>query len=347
MVNRVREWRPHGIIAGLVSARVAHALTRTRTPLVDTAFVLPGSKAPTVDVDHAAVGRMAADYYLGRKFVSFAFYGSESACYARLEERAFRERLAECGHDASSCYSDFLPDAKASVLWKKSAQKTVRWLRRLPKPAAVFACEDTAARYLADLCRQLGLRVPDDVALLGVGNDELECRLTAPWLSSIAVPSQQIGFEAAALLDRLMGGQPAPGRPVLLPPLRVVTRHSTDIMAVEDETVQSALQYIRDHARAPIRVEDLADALAVGRRSLERRFRRLLNRSVLAEINRTRSEIAADLLGDTHLPIASVARQAGFTSIRQLDVVFARLRGMTPTAFRRQAHGHRETERAS
>jgi LacI family transcriptional regulator len=180
-----------------------------------------------------------------------------------------------------------------------------------------------------------------------VGNDELECRLTAPWLSSIAVPSQQIGFEAAALLDRLMGGQPAPGRPVLLPPLRVVTRHSTDIMAVEDETVQSALQYIRDHARAPIRVEDLADALAVGRRSLERRFRRLLNRSVLAEINRTRSEIAADLLGDTHLPIASVARQAGFTSIRQLDVVFARLRGMTPTAFRRQAHGHRETERAS
>lgn len=347
MVNRVREWRPHGVIAGLVLPQVAHALMRMRTPLVDTAFVLPDLKVPTVDVDHAAVGRMAADYYRDRKFVSFAFYGSESACYAQLEQRAFRERLAEDGHNVSSCYSDFLPDAKASALWRKSAQKTVRWLRRLAKPVAVFACEDTAARYLADLCRQLDLRIPDDVALLGVGNDELECRLTAPWLSSIAVPSQQIGFEAAALLDRLMTGQRAPGQPILLPPLRVVTRHSTDITAVEDETVQAALQYIRDHAREPIRVEDLADTLAVGRRNLERRFRRLLDRSVLDEIHKTRTEIAADLLGDTHLPVATVARHAGFTSIRQLDVVFARLRGMTPTAFRRQAHGHREIERMS
>ncbi len=182
------------------------------------------------------------------------------------------------------------------------------------------------------------------MALLGVGNDELECRLTTPWLSSIEVPSQHIGFEAAALLDRLMAGEPAPAQPVLLPPLRVVTRHSTDVTAVEDETVQAALQYIRGHVGEPMRVADLAHALAAGRRDLERRFRRLLGRSVLEEIHRARTAIAADLLVDTHLPISAVARQAGFTSTRQLDGVFARLKGVTPTAFRRQAQAHRDAE---
>lgn len=341
MVNLVREWQPHGIIAGLVSPQMAHALMRMPAPLVDTAFALPGLDVPAADVDHAAVGQMAAEYYLERKFVSFAFYGSPSMRYAQIEEQAFRDRLAEEGYAVSSRHSEFLPD-KGTALWRKSAQKTVRWLQQLPKPVAVFACEDTPARYLADLCRQLGLRIPDDVALLGVGNDELECRLTAPLLSSIRVPSQQIGFEAAALLDRLMSGQPAPSKPVLLPPLRVVTRHSTDVMAIEDEIVQSSLQYIRQHACEPLRVADLAQALAVGRRDLERRFRRILGRSVLEEIHKARTEIAANLLGDTHLSIVAVARQAGFTSIRQLDVVFARVKGMTPTAFRNQAQAHRD-----
>lgn len=344
MVHRVREWQPHGIIAGLVLPQVARTLIRMRKPLVDTAFALPGLKVPTVDVDHAAVGRMAADYYLQRNFSQFAFYGSESACYSRVEERAFRERLAGAGCEVSSCYSDFLPDARASALWRKSAQKTVRWLRQLPRPVAVFACEDTAARYLADLCRQLGLHVPEEVALLGVGNDDLECRITAPWLSSIEVPSQQIGFEAAALLDRRMAGERAPSQPVLLPPLRVVTRHSTDVMAVEDETVQAALRYLRQHIGEPMQVTDLSHALAVGRRDLERRFRRLLGRSVLEEIHKARTEAAANLLIDTHLPVSAVARQAGFTSARQLDVIFGRLKGTTPTAFRRQAQAHRNAE---
>lgn len=344
VVNRVQEWRPHGIIAGLVVPQVAHALMRTRKPLVDTAFALPNLNVPAVDVDHAAVGRMAAEYFLDHRFVHFGFFGSESVRYAQLEERSFRERLAEQGYAVSSCYSDFLPEAKASTLWKKSPQKLVRWLRRLPKPVAIFVNEDTPARYLADLCGQLGLEIPDAVAILGVGNDELECRLNTPLLSSIAVPSQDIGYEAAALLDRLIAGQSAPAEPILLPPLRVITRHSTDIMAIEDEIVQAAIQHVRRHASEPMQVADVAHALAVGRRDLERRFRRLLNRSVLEEIHRARIEQAAILLADTHLPVSTVARRAGFTSTRQLDVLFTRLKDMTPTAFRRRAQAHRDVE---
>jgi LacI family transcriptional regulator len=346
MVERVREWKPHGIIAGLVLPSVANALIRMRVPLVDTAFALPELQVPRVDVDHDAVGRMAAEYFIDRRFASFGYYGSPSLFYAQIEEQAFRRRLAEEGFSVSSCHNEFLPD-QASSLWRKSTQRTVRWLRHLPKPVAVFACEDTPARYLADVCRQLGLKIPDDVALLGVGNDELECRLTPPMLSSIDVPAQQIGFEAAQLLDQLMTGHPAPAQPLLLLPLRTVTRTSSDITAVEDENVRSALQYIHQHVREPIRVADLAHALAVGRRDLERRFRRLLGRSVLEEIHRTRTEIAANLLADTPLPVATIARHAGFTSIRQLDVIFARIKGMAPTTFRRQVQAHRHPEAKS
>ncbi len=337
LVSHVRDWKPHGIIAGLVLQRVAQELVRMRTPLIDTAYTLPGLNVPTVDVDHTAVGRLAAEYFLERKFGHFGFIGSESVAYSRIQEAAFQQRVVEAGHAVSSCYTEYLADLTTAALWKKSAQKTHRWLRRLTKPTAVLCCEDAPARYLADVCGQIGLRIPEDIALLGVGNDELDCSLTKPALSSIAVPSQRIGYEAAALLDRLMSGEARPHEPLLLPPLHVVTRHSTDVMAIEDETVQTALRYIRQHAWEDMSVSDLAHDIAVGRRLLERRFRSILGRSVLEEIYRVRVARAKELLTDTHLPITAVATQSGFPSARRLDVVFAKRTGISPTAYRRQS----------
>jgi len=337
LVSHVRDWKPHGIIAGLVLKRVAQELARMRTPLIDTAYTLPGLKVPTVDVDHTAVGRLAAEYFLERKFGHFGFFGSESAAYSRIQESGFRQRVAEAGHTVSSCYTEYLADLTTPALWRKSAQKTRRWLRQLAKPAAILCCEDAPARYLADVCRQMGLKTPEDIALLGVGNDELECNLTQPALSSIAVPSQRIGYEAAALLDRLMSAEACPQEPLLLPPLHVVTRHSTDIMAIEGGTVQAALQYIRQHASRDMTVADVAHDIAVGRRLLERRFRCILGRSVLEEIYRVRVQRAKELLTDTHLPITAVAAQSGFPSTRRLDVVFAKRTGLSPTAYRRQS----------
>lgn len=337
LVSHVRDWKPHGIIAGLVLPRVAHELVRMRTPLVDTAYTLPGLKVPTVDVDHAAVGWMAAEYFLERKFGHFGFFGSESAAYSRIRESAFRQRAAEAGHAVCSCYTEYLADLTTPALWKKSAQKTRRWLRQLAKPAAILCCEDAPARYLADVCTQIRVKVPEDVVLLGVGDDELECNLSQPSLSSIAVPSGRIGYEAAALLDRLMSGESRPPAPLLLPPLHVVTRHSTDVMAIEDATVRAALKYIRQHAWEEIGVADVAHDSAVSRRLLERRFRAILGRSVLEEVIRVRVERAKQLLSETHLPITAVAAQSGFPSARRLDVVFARLTGLSPTAYRRQS----------
>jgi LacI family transcriptional regulator len=337
IVSHLREWRPQGIIAGLVLRRVAHELISMNKPLVDTASVLPELDVPSVDVDHTAVGRLAAEYFLERKFRHFGYFGSASAAYSRIQESAFRQRLAEAGWNISTSYMEFLPDLASFALWKKSAQKTHRWLRQLAKPAGIFCCEDAPARHLADACAQLGIHVPDDIALLGVGNDQLECNLTRPALSSIVVPSQRIGFEAAALLDRLMRGGAWSKQPRLLPPLHVVSRHSTDIMAVEDETIQAALRYVRQHAGEAMTIAHLARDIATGRRFLERRFRQVLGRSVLDEIQRLRVERARELLCDTDWSIAQVAVRSGFSSTRRLDVLFGKLVGVTPSAYRRQS----------
>jgi len=337
LVRHVREWRPHGIIAGLVSPRVAHELVRWGVPLVDTAFTLRTVRVPTVDVDHAAVGRLAADYFLQRGFRHFGFFGSERAAYSLLLEASFRERIGGAGFNVSACHVEYLADLSGAALWKRAAQRTRRWLRRLPKPVAVLCSEDAPARYLADLCSLMGLRVPDDVALLGAGNDELECTLTRPALSSVAVPAERVGYEAARLLERLMAGAKPPSEPLLVPPLHVITRHSTDVTAVEDEVVRAALQCIRSRLAEPLSVGQVAAEIAVSRRSLERRFRSVLGRSVHEEINRQRVERAKELLAGTHLPVTLVAARCGFRSIHRLDVTFGQLAGTTPSAYRRLA----------
>jgi LacI family transcriptional regulator len=336
LVAGMRDWRPHGIIAGLVLPAVARRLLRMDTPLVDVACTLTGLPVPVVDVDHREVGRLAAEYFLDRRFTHFGYFGSESAAYSRIQEASFRQRVAEAGYTVSSCYTEFLPDLTNAAIWSKSARKAHRWLSQLARPAAILCCEDAPARYLADVCEQIGLRVPGDIALLGVGNDELECKLTSPALSSIAVASERIGYEAAAILDRLMSGE-SPPPSLFLPPLHVINRHSTDIMAVEDDTVLAALQYIRRHALGSLSVARLAHDIAASRRLLERRFRRVLGRSVLEEIQRVRVEHAKELLSDTDLPIAVVANNSGFSSARRLDVLFGRVVGMSPSAYRRQS----------
>ncbi len=337
LVSGMRDWRPHGIIAGIVLPAVARKLSRMDVPVVDVACTLADLQVPVVDLDHEAAGRLAAEFFLDRKFSHFGFFGSQSAAYSRTQEAAYRQRLSEASFEVVSCYTEFLPDLTNAAIWSKSARKAHRWLSQLPRPAAIFCSDDGPARYLADVCEQIGLRVPDDIVLLGSGDDDLECKLARPALSSIAVPSQRIGYEAAAMLDQLMSNEAYEAQSLFLPPLYVVTRQSTDIMAVDDEIVLSALQYIRQHVSESLGVAKLAREIATGRRHLERRFRDVLGRSVLEEIQRIRVERAKELLCDTDLPVTAVAARAGFSSIRRLDVLFGRLSGMSPSAYRRQS----------
>jgi LacI family transcriptional regulator len=188
-IGPLREWRPHGIIAHLFDRKIARKVLALRKPLVNTTNTLTDLGVPLVDVDHRRAGRLAAEHFLERGFKHFGYFGSAWTGFSKGREQGFREALAEAGFDLSSCYVEYLPRPPLDSSWKKIDRQIHRWLLALPKPAAVLASNDVPARALAEVCRQLGIGVPDDVALLGVDNDELECLLSHPPLSSIVNPA--------------------------------------------------------------------------------------------------------------------------------------------------------------
>jgi LacI family transcriptional regulator len=328
--------RPAGIIALVVTDTLAGALQSQRRPVVNVASVLADLPFPRVGVDHRQVGRLAATHLRERGFHHFGFVGHPRHFYSREREAGFRQALAPPG-PPPACYYE-----RPARSYRRRGRLLVlhpglqRWLRALPKPVGIFACHDVWGLQVVEACRLAGLRVPDDVAVVGVDNDDLLCELARPSLSSIVVPAERIGYKAAALLERLLAGVPPPRKPDLIPPAGVVVRQSSDVMAGGDPDVTAAVRFIRDHGHRPVRVEDVLRVVPVSRRSLERRFRAVLERGLGEEIRRVHLERAKELLATTALPIAGVAEQAGFSSVHYLSRVFRQETGLTPTAYRRQ-----------
>jgi LacI family transcriptional regulator len=347
ILRPLREWNPHGIIAHLDDAKFAREIIAFGKPVVDTACVLHGLDIPTVDVDHAAVGKIAAEYFLARGFRHFGYFGSGRACCAQWRLSSYCAVLEKAGLETSVCHVEYLPHLPDRTSWKGVRTQVRRWLKNLPKPVAVLADHDVAAHDLADICQQIGLGVPNDVAILGVDDDELVCQLAFPPLSSVAIPSERIGFEAAKLLDRMLSGRTVRKDRIFLPPVRIVARHSTSMFAVDEPIVTAALHYIRNHISEPLSVGIIADALTVRRRLLEQKFRELLGRSVLDEIHSVRIENVKSLLATSDLPMSSVAKQSGFSSPQRMAMLFHKMSGLAPCEFRRQNRADYQEERIS
>jgi len=211
-----------------------------------------------------------------------------------------------------------------------------RWLAGLPKPMAVFCANDARALQVLSAARRIGCRVPGEVAVLGVGDDELANMVGGVPLSSIAIPAVQVGFTAASILDGMFGGaNPSPPKVTRLAPLCVVPRTSTDVTFLADADIAAAVRFIRANAARPLMVADVLEHVPIGRRSLERRFRAAVGRSVATEIRRTHVERAKQLLASTGLSIDEVAAASGFTSATLLGVAFRKSVGRTPTTYRR------------
>lgn len=209
---------------------------------------------------------------------------------------------------------------------------------RSPNSPGVFTCNDIIAFQTAEACRLSELRVPEDVAIVGADNDDVLCELARPALSSVAVASKAVGYQAAAMLDRLLDGAPPPP-PLLLPPLGVVTRQSSDLICLPDPPVAAAVCFIREHSHMHLCVEDVLRDVPVSRRSLERRFRKFLGHGLGEEIRRVHVQRAKELLANTGLPMAEVACQSGFSDGQQFSRVFHEETDLTPSAYRRQFQG--------
>ncbi len=291
--------------------------------------------APTVFLDDPAVGRLAADHLLSPGFPHYAVCFTGQVLFSRLRRDAFVGRVRAAGHVVAEC--DVGTTEAMSAAPAADLVRLDRWLADLPKPTAVFCPTDLRAQQVLAAARRVGSHVPDEVAVLGVGDDELSNLIGSVPLSSVAVPSARVGFTAATILEGMLNGT-APDPPPLtrLPPQCVIPRASTDATFIADPEVAAAARFIGANANRPLAVSDVLDHVPIGRRSLERRFRAVVGRSVASEIRRTHVRQAQQLLASTDLSVEEVALASGFTSATRLGVRFRKVTGLTPTGYRRR-----------
>jgi LacI family transcriptional regulator len=329
--------KPRGIIAHIYERKLARLLGGLNKPMINVCGIMPQLSFPRIGIDDQQVGELAARHFLDRGFRSFACIGHPAHGASIARELSFRTTLLRhgCGSDRYHVNpaQPFDPTCTTPVLGAEIGP----WLKRLPQPTGIFCANDILASQLAEVCRQHGVAVPEHVAILGVDNDDLLCGLARPPLSSIALPDQEVGVQAAIHLDRLLRGErKILAKPLLLPPVRVVARQSSDLSAIPDAQVAQACRFIQEQAHRRIAVGDVATEVGIGRRTLERRFRATLGRGLGEEIRRCHVERAKELLVDAHLTMAAVAARAGFGSAKQFAVAFRAVTGMTPRTFRQR-----------
>lgn len=340
MLPRMQSWGGTGIIARIETPRVARAILESGLPAIALDLTEaqlrpshPLSRLGEVASDSRGAARLATEHLLDCGLRHLAFVGLTGRVWSDRREAAFVDRVREAGLEPHVYRPPRSPDDRA---WEREQPVLARWLRRLPRPAGVLACNDDRGREVLEACRAAGLRVPEDLAVVGVDNDELLCELADPPLSSVALNAEAGGYRVAALLDQMMRGKVrTPGR-LVVEPLGVVTRRSTDIRALDDPVVAEALRFLHDHAAEPIGVEDLVARLLVSRRSLEIRFRRLVGRTPHEELQRVRLERVRRLLLETDLPLPRIATAAGYGTATHLARVFHRTYGSTPARYRRR-----------
>ncbi len=329
------KWDGDGIIARIESPRIAKAVVHSKLPVVDVSAARYVPSIPWVETDDRAIAELAAHHFLERGFKYFAYCGDDRFRWSDWRRDRFVEFLKT---GARECYT-FTPPTRRS---DRQVAAIEEWLRRLPKPLGVFACYDSRGEQVLDACRNIGFAVPDEVAVLGVDNDELLCELAFPPLSSIVPDAYRTGYEAARLLATMMRGDTPKTDEIRIPPLGIQVRQSTDVLATEDTQVIRAVQFIREHACDPIKVNQVLRSVGASRKALESRFNKVLNRSLHDEITRVRVDRVKQLLRTTDLPLTEIAAHAGFEHSEYMSVLFKRETGSTPAVYRRTVKGKRE-----
>lgn len=335
----LRQWKAEGIIAQLHGEPLARAILRAKIPAVDIWSELDTGMV-TIRPDDRAISRSVVEHFLNRGFHNFAWcsYGGDHHQGFTIRRReAFKDLLAQKGLECHIYPCSRSPSNAHEIEEMSRVQK---WLRDMPKPLALMCPHDYRAREVVLACSWCGLHVPEDVAVMGVDNDPVECRLCHPHLSSVNTIAYEIGFQAAKSLDKMMKGGKAPSKVIEVPPCGIVTRKSSDTFAVQDPDTAAALHFIEEHAGESITVADVLAQVPMSRRSLERRFMELLGRTPREQILRSHVEQAKRLLENTSLKLAAVAAKSGFTPSQMFSRLFREVEGIQPSEYRRRFQGH-------
>lgn len=328
-------WEGDGIIARIGSRTQLDQIRERSEPTVNVDTVFEGLDGIyDVITDDTQRAQLALSYLRDRGFEEFAYFAPPSRKYSNKRGREFIEAVQQAGFQCREYKPGYRVGRK--IGWEEQQRRVSRWLNSLPSPVAVLTVDAYRGRQLAEICNLSGIRVPDEVAILAGDTDELMCDVCTPPLSSISLAGRRLGFEAAALLDRLMHGERPDCRSYKIAPQGVISRQSTDILAIDDEAVVRALRFIRSHAFQDIVVKDILNEVPISRRSLEIQFQHYLGRSPAEEIRRVRLEKGQELLARTDLSIGEIAVACGFANSTRFGVAFRKSYGQTPLAYRKQ-----------
>ncbi len=257
----LRGWDGDGAILGITSPAEAQVASRLGIPVVNISGAVRNARVPRVMVDDYAVGRLAAEHFLERGFRHMAYCGTPERWYSEQRRLGFAEGAKEAGVPCE--VFELFSRADVRMPWQRQVAPLVRWLQGLQRPVGIMATNDHLARVVVNECQQLGLNVPHEAAVIGSDNDTIVCEFDEPTLSSVLRSARQEGYEAAALLDRLMDGEDPPAKDILIPPDGIVARQSTDTVKVDDPQVAAAIRFMCDHLGDAFGVERVLRHVAI------------------------------------------------------------------------------------
>lgn len=336
-----RQWSGDGVISRSLQSDAINAIVNSGIPVVDLNEQLRGQGVPLITNDHDQIGQMAADHLLQRGFKRFAYVGYPGMVWSDARSRAFAHVVESAGHE----YQEY-PGLKKEVpgsnqwTWEFDLKDSAEWIKRLEKPIGVFVGSDFWAVQLLTACRMANAAVPEEVAVIGVGGDDVACELSNPPLSSVVLNAYRMGYESAALLDRQMKGEKIGEVELIIPPLEIVSRQSSDVTAIDDPVVARAMQYIRETACSGIKISDVLRHVVVSRSALQNHFRTTLGRSIHDVILSVRVNRVRELLANTNLSLLDIAERTGFKHAEHMSNVFRRRTQWTPAKYREE-HGYK------
>jgi LacI family transcriptional regulator len=328
-----KEWGADGIIGQFDNETDAAFIAKAGIPVIAQDFKERFKNIPNISGAYYDTGKMGAEYLLKKGFKHFAFYGFSNIVWSRERAEGFEDALEEKGFPVHYFENK---KARSRELWYYKTSPLSKWLKSLPKPVAIMACDDNQGQHITQACRFAGLRIPEEVAVLGVDNDEMICNLSDPPLSSIKLDAEKGGYEAAALLDKMIRKKVKKVTNILVEPIQVVTRHSTDIYATPDVHIASTLRYIHQNIDTGLNVDQILKQIPLSRRSLEKRFQQITGSPVYKYIYQLRVEKFAQKLIETDKSVFEIALDLGLEDSKNISRTFKKVKGCTPLEYRQK-----------
>lgn len=334
IVKWAKDWKANGILGQFYNDSNIEKLWNEGIAVVAQDFKERHASIPNITGDYFKTGRMGAEYFLRKGFENFAFYGFKNIVWSRERSQGFEKRVNEEGYKVH--YFEHKRQFKSRELWYYKPSALSKWLKALPKPIALMACDDNQGMHITEACRLTNIRIPEEVAVLGVDNDEMLCNLSDPPLSSIGLDTIKGGYEAARLMHTMIKSKNKEFYDIVVEPTQIITRNSTDIYAAKDEYVGMGLKFIHNNIENNLKVADVLEQVPLSRRSLEKRFLQVTGYPVYEYIFNLRIEKFTQKLLETDLSVFEIAVDLGLNDAKNIARQFRQIKGCTPSEYRKK-----------